>query len=164
MSTILQRLNDPLPRAARGALGLAILVAATNGLAGWPQLIVQIIGLGMLVSGVGGLCPLASGGACAAPIPRPAAPDTAREGEMGRLHAQALGRDYDLRTCNPAHGPFYGAMARYKDHADDPAALRELADSLAPFVSGERGPQDLRESYRQLAEMARWRADTLEQL
>ncbi|NNJ13241.1 DUF2892 domain-containing protein [Chloroflexales bacterium ZM16-3] len=163
---MLQRLNDPLPRAARSVLGLAILVAATNALSGWPQILAQIVGLGMLLSGLSGMCPLATGGACAAPIPRPApeARDSAREDDLERMHAQAVDRDYDLRTCNPAHGPFYSAMARYKDLVDDPTALRDLADSLGPWVSGERGPLDLRDSYRQLAEMARWRATTLDQL
>lgn len=157
---MIQHLNDPLPRAARGALGLIILIAATIALGGWPQTIAQLLGLGMLISGLSGVCPLATGGACAAPIPQ-AAPAPSDEGALACLHAQVLGRDYDLRTCNPAHGPFYGALASYKQHADDPAALRDLADSLGPWAAGERGLPELRDSYRELVALARWRADRL---
>lgn len=82
--------------------------------------------------------------------------------ELVQLHRHALTRRYDLRTCNPAHGPFYALMARYRDAVHDSAALRALAAEIDSFHAGARGDQELRAAYGQLAALARWRAADLD--
>lgn len=78
-----------------------------------------------------------------------------------RLHEQAVNRRYDLRVCNPAHGGFYAFMARYKDVADDPAALDILVEEITARQAALVYDADLAGSFGQLAELARWRARML---
>lgn len=95
--------------------------------------------------------------AAPAPVTRSAPSEAALE----RLHEQAVNRRYDLRVCNPAHGGFYSFMARYKDASADPAALEALAMEIDERQARLAHESGLRESFGQLAELARWRARTL---
>ncbi|NWG21944.1 MAG: hypothetical protein HXY39_16685 [Chloroflexi bacterium] len=90
--------------------------------------------------------------------PAPATTSAPSEAALERLHEQAANRRYDLRVCNPAHGGFYALMARYKDAATDPAALEELATEIEERQACLAQESGLRESFGQLAELARWRA------
>lgn len=83
------------------------------------------------------------------------------EDQLQRLHNQATDRRHDLRVCNPEHGRFYAFMADYSRHADDPAALVELAAAIAEWAERPGTPPDMRDAYGQLAELARWRQSKL---
>ncbi|ABU57817.1 MULTISPECIES: hypothetical protein [Roseiflexus] len=83
------------------------------------------------------------------------------EDELQRLHEQAVNRRYDLRVCNPAHGGFYAFMARYKDAADDPDALEQLAEEIVARQARLVHDAGLFESFGHLADLARWRARAL---
>lgn len=93
--------------------------------------------------------------------PTSSAPAAQLAAAFERLHKQAIDRRYDLRVCNPAHGGFYAFMARYKDVADDPAALDILAEEIAVRQAALAYDAGLAESFGQLAELARWRARML---
>jgi hypothetical protein len=86
------------------------------------------------------------------------------EDQLQRLHNQAIDRRHDLRVCNPEHGRFYAFMAEYSRQVDDPAALAELAASIDEWAERPGTPPDMRDSYRQLAKLARWRQGKLNNL
>ncbi|MDZ4720004.1 MAG: hypothetical protein SH847_16255 [Roseiflexaceae bacterium] len=81
--------------------------------------------------------------------------------ELERLHALALDRRYDLRTCNPTHGRFYAFMSAYTDAANSESALLTLAATIDAYRAGSSATQELLVAYGQLAELARWRVAQL---
>jgi 23S rRNA A1618 N6-methylase RlmF len=80
------------------------------------------------------------------------------EVELERLHHATINRRYDLRVCNPAHGPFYGFMADYSAHADDRNRLLELAEVIEDYRSRSHEDAETLAAYGQLVMLARWRA------
>lgn len=147
-------------RLVRGIFGGLALGLALWLIEGWPQLLLGGIGAGLLITALANGCPLArllAAGQSQSTPDQPGAPATARDRALARLHQQAIERNYDLRVCNPAHGPFYSFMASYKEQADNPAALNELATAIGAWVDRPSLAPELRDSYRELADLVRWR-------
>lgn len=84
--------------------------------------------------------------------------------ERERLHAFAVDRRYDLRTCNPTHRPFYAFMERYKDAVDSAPMLLILAAEIEAYQANVRTTPEMWAAYGQLAELARWRVTQLDVL